>query len=174
MAIPATGQNQNDQDQDQNIERWEYQTRFMEAKARKREVKRYIRNVFGKRAKRYSPESLIPELNALGDAGWEVIHMEPVPRVGGKEDFRFFGDNWSNTYFVVLKRRKTGEAAATATATEIKAAAHNAQASNNGATPDAPPPPSASTQAQGVLPFDQISAEGGDPSVLSSERRTTR
>ena len=154
------------------LERWEYQTRFMEAKARKKEVKRYIRSVFGKRPKRYSPESLIPELNALGEQGWEVIHMEPVPRVGGKEDFRFFGDNWSNNYFVVLKRRVTGEATATQATSNTTASAQSSDDSSSTVTP--PPPPTQAAPNGSVLPFDQISAEGGDPSVLSSERNTAR
>jgi hypothetical protein len=35
--------------------------------------------------------------------------MEPVARVGGKEDILFDADyRWSSTYFCVLKRRKPG------------------------------------------------------------------
>ncbi len=29
-------------------------------------------------------ESLMPQLDKLGLEGWELVHMEPVPRVGKK------------------------------------------------------------------------------------------
>lgn len=91
------------------MEKWEYQTRFFEARAKGRDVKSFIKEEFDKRPKRYSPEAMIPELNELGEEGWEIIHMEPVARVGGKEDVLFDdGYRWSNTYFCVLKRRKPG------------------------------------------------------------------
>lgn len=90
------------------MEQWEYMTRFVEAHANKKEVKTFIKDTFDKKASRHSPESMIPELNELGAAGWEIIHMEPVPRVGGKEDVQFDPHNWSNTYFIVAKRRTGG------------------------------------------------------------------
>jgi len=92
------------------VEQWEYITRFVEASAKKKAVKTYIKETFDKKARRHSPESMIPELNAMGEQGWEIIHMEPVPRVGGKEDIQFDQSHWSNTYFVVAKRRKPGTA----------------------------------------------------------------
>lgn len=145
------------------MERWEYQTRFMEAKAKKREVRRFIKTSFGKRAKRYSPESLIPELNELGEEGWEVIHMEPVPRVGGKEDFRFFGDNWSNVYFVVLKRRKPTSYVPVQTVS----ASATPPASANGETPATADAPATAASAQAntgqPLPFDPVASGDGNP-----------
>lgn len=90
------------------MEKWEYQTRFFEAKATDKQIQAYIESEFDKKARRYSPESMIPELNALGEEGWEIVHMEPVARVGGKEDVLFTEHQWSNTYFAVLKRRKPG------------------------------------------------------------------
>src|SRR5689334_5077950 len=90
-------------------EKWEYMTRFFEASASKKEIRSYIKETFAKKARRYSPEAMIPDLNKLGEEGWEIIHMEPVARVGGKEDVLFDADyRWSNTYFCVLKRRKPG------------------------------------------------------------------
>lgn len=90
------------------MEKWEYQTRFFEAKVNSDQIKSFVESSFNKKAKRYSPEAMIPELNALGAEGWEIIHMEPVARVGGKEDVRMEDGGWSNTYFAVLKRRKPG------------------------------------------------------------------
>jgi hypothetical protein len=88
------------------MEKWEYITRFFVARVDK-DTKTFIKNRFGKKARTHSPESMIPELNKLGEEGWEVIHMEPVARVGGKEDVLFDADyRWSSTYFCVLKRRK--------------------------------------------------------------------
>ena len=89
------------------MEKWEYLTRFFTAKANKKELKTFIKDQFGKKARAYSPESMIPELNKLGEEGWEIVHMEPVARVGGNEDVLFDRDyRWSSTYFCVLKRRK--------------------------------------------------------------------
>lgn len=90
------------------MEQWEYLTRFVEARATNKEMKQFIKEKFDKKARRHSPESMIPELNQLGEEGWEIVHMEPVPRVGGKEDVQFNGSHWSNVYFVVAKRRKAG------------------------------------------------------------------
>jgi hypothetical protein len=53
---------------------------------------------------------MIPELNSLGDQGWEMVHMEPIGAVGKKGDVGFIaGDamaRWSNSYFCVFKRQK--------------------------------------------------------------------
>jgi hypothetical protein len=112
------------------MEQWEYLTRFVEARATKKEVKTFIKENFDKKARRHSPESMIPELNQLGAEGWEIIHMEPVPRVGGKEDVQFDQYSWSNTYFIVAKRRTGG-------ATPV-VAVQRAQASNE--QQNVPPP----------------------------------
>lgn len=95
---------------DGKMQQWEYLTRFMEASASSKEIKEYIKQHFDKKPRRHSPESMIPELNRLGDEGWELVHMEPVARVGGKEDVRFDSDNWSSTYFCVFKRPRREEA----------------------------------------------------------------
>lgn len=50
---------------------------------------------------------MMPELDKLGEEGWELIHMEPVARVGGKGDILFpAGPHWTNRYFCVFKRLK--------------------------------------------------------------------
>lgn len=87
-------------------EKWEYLTMFLEAKVTK-DLKSYIKDNFDKKAKKHSPESLIPELNKLGLEGWELISMEPVAQVGGKEDILISGEDrkWSHAFFCVFKRR---------------------------------------------------------------------
>lgn len=89
------------------MEQWEYLTTFLEANAKDKDVQQYIQQTFDKKAKRHSPESMIPRLNQLGTQGWELIHMEPVPRVGGKEDVQFDHSSWSNVYFCVFKPPQT-------------------------------------------------------------------
>ena len=94
------------------MEKWEYLTRFFEAKATKKEIKDFIKAEFDvKRPKRFAPEAMIPELNKLGEGGWEMIHMEPVAGVGGKQDVLFDNGRWSNYYFCVFKRRIRGTGA---------------------------------------------------------------
>jgi hypothetical protein len=90
------------------MEQWEYLTLFLRATTRDRKTREYIRSRFNKKARSYSPESLIPELDRLGAEGWELVHMEPVGRVGGKEDVMLDPGSWTNRYFCVLKRRKPG------------------------------------------------------------------
>lgn len=89
-------------------EKWEYLTTFLEAKANNRDVKNYIKETFDKKAKKHSPEAMIPDLNKLGEEGWELITMEPVADVGGKEDILIAGEGrkWTSTFFCVFKRRK--------------------------------------------------------------------
>ena len=50
---------------------------------------------------------MIPELNTLGEQGWELVHMQPLERVGKTGDVRMGdGGNWTNVYFCVFKRRR--------------------------------------------------------------------
>jgi hypothetical protein len=91
------------------MERWEYLTRFVRADAKSENAKAFLKqyNPKQKTPPAYTPESMMPELDALGDQGWELVHMEPVARVGKKGDVLFTGGSeWSNTYFCVFKRRK--------------------------------------------------------------------
>jgi hypothetical protein len=56
---------------------------------------------------RYSPQRLIPALDAMGDEGWELVHMEPVV-VGNNEDVLLLDNTgnraWTHAYFCVFKR----------------------------------------------------------------------
>jgi len=101
------------------MEQWEYLTCFLQAEVSSKEAKEFIEERFKKRAKRFSPESLIPELNQLGAAGWEMIHMEPVQRVGKQDDLLMGGSYvWSSSYFCVFKRRLPGSAVPTVALTQ--------------------------------------------------------
>lgn len=88
-------------------EQWEYLTTFLEARAKNKDIKNYIKENHDKKPRKHSPEAMIPELNKLGAEGWELINMEPVADVGGKEDVLFAGAGrkWSSIYFCVFKRR---------------------------------------------------------------------
>lgn len=86
---------------------WEYLTLFVEAEVHKEDADNLKKRFDKKKLPKYTPESMIPELDQLGAAGWELVHMEPVPKVGGKGDVLFDGGaHWSNQYFCVFKRPK--------------------------------------------------------------------
>ncbi|NPV66067.1 MAG: hypothetical protein HPY64_02840 [Anaerolineae bacterium] len=54
----------------------------------------------------YAPQHLIPELNALGAEGWELVHMQPV-YAGDNHDVLAFASDvrlWTHAYFCVFKR----------------------------------------------------------------------
>lgn len=88
-------------------EKWEYHTQFMYASADKHMD--FLKNRFpGDDPSKFTPRALIPELNELGEQGWELVHMEPA-YVGGKGDVLTTGDtnnHWTNGYFCAFKRRK--------------------------------------------------------------------
>lgn len=88
-------------------EKWEYITTFLEAKANNKDLRNFIKDKFDKKARKHSPEAMIPDLNKLGQEGWELITMEPVADVGGKEDILIAneGRKWTALYFCVFKRR---------------------------------------------------------------------
>lgn len=92
------------------MERWEYLTKFVKADAKNEGVEGFLKTYRPnwKNPPPYTPETMMPELDDLGNQGWELVHMEPVARVGNKGDVLFTGGSseWSNTYFCVFKRRK--------------------------------------------------------------------
>lgn len=96
---------------------WEYLPTFVQAEAKGKEMKAFLSEQMDgqKRPPRFTPEAMIPELNKLGEEGWELIHMEPVAGMGRKGDVLFdgIGVRWSNTYFCVFKRVKPGSSVAT-------------------------------------------------------------
>lgn len=88
-------------------EKWEYLTTFVEARVNSKDIRNYIKDNFDKKPRKHSPEAMIPDLNKLGEEGWELINMEPVADVGGKEDILMSGEGrkWTAVYFCVFKRR---------------------------------------------------------------------
>ena len=89
-------------------DKWEYWTTFLYANAERQQD--FLRQHWpsGKPPK-YAPEAMIPDLDELGEQGWELVHMEPVGGVGDKGDVSFtrgYGTMtaWSNAYFCVFKR----------------------------------------------------------------------
>jgi hypothetical protein len=92
-------------------EKWEYLTKFMWASIENEGAREYIQGEWpGWQPAKYSPETMIPELNAHGDKGWELVHMEPVGGAGKNRDVGFVAGEaiprWSNVYFCVFKRSK--------------------------------------------------------------------
>lgn len=91
---------------------WEYLTLFLEAKVRKGDDEMLSKRFNKKKLPKKTPERLIPELDQLGEAGWELVHMEPVAAVGGNGDVLFQGaPRWSSKYFCVFKRPKLPQSA---------------------------------------------------------------
>jgi hypothetical protein len=98
------------------MEQWEYWPTYFEAKANKKEMREYLKSKIPglkRRPPKFMVESLMPELNEMGEQGWELVHMEPVPSLGKKGDVLFGSREWSNVYFCVFKRRKPGMPAST-------------------------------------------------------------
>jgi hypothetical protein len=88
------------------MERWEYYTTFIEAKMEQIEWHQEAMIPEGEHPK-FSPYAVLPELNRLGEKGWELIHMQPVI-IGRNHDVLVHPNNvtyWGNTYFCVFKRR---------------------------------------------------------------------
>jgi hypothetical protein len=90
------------------MEQWEYLTKFIKADVKTEGVKDFLKRFrpMWKNPPQYTPEAMMPELDELGAQGWELIHMEPVARVGRKGDILFNSTEWTNSYFCVFKRRK--------------------------------------------------------------------
>lgn len=99
------------------MEKWEYVTVFIRAHIGTQGVKEFLQQRWPdwKKIPKFAPQAMIPELNTLGEQGWELVHMEPIPVIGTNADVGFpSGDSssplsnylWSNCYFCAFKRRK--------------------------------------------------------------------
>lgn len=89
-------------------ERWEYMTEFLMAELNGQGVKEYLKQRFpGFEPAKHSPQTMIPRLNHLGEAGWELVHMQPVLLIGSNQDVFWANDSqkFGHTYFCVFKRR---------------------------------------------------------------------
>jgi len=91
------------------MEKWEYLTEFTYANVGNTGWEEYRKQNWPNfRPKQFDPHTMIPSLNARGNDGWELVHMEPVPLgIGNNHDLASTQGGYSNIYFCVFKRRKT-------------------------------------------------------------------
>lgn len=90
------------------MEKWEYMTKFVMANIETESVAEHLsRRWPDYEFPKYAPQAMVPELNAWGEKGWEVIHMQPV-WIGKNYDLHNngYGREYTNVYFCVMKRRK--------------------------------------------------------------------
>ncbi len=94
------------------MDKWEYLTEFVWADIKNTGWEEYRKEHWPKfQPEKFAPESMIPRLNMRGDAGWELVSMQPV-YVGNNYDVGFptgtGGAYWTHIYFCSWKRRITG------------------------------------------------------------------
>ncbi|MEZ4671066.1 MAG: hypothetical protein R3E39_24440 [Anaerolineae bacterium] len=89
-------------------QKWEYLSVFVEAESEP--VMDYLQEIktWKSGVPRNTPESMIPRLDAYGQEGWELVHMQPVV-VGRNADVLVVDSGrgsagWTSTYFCVFKR----------------------------------------------------------------------
>jgi hypothetical protein len=90
------------------MQRWEYLTKFVVAIVQNVDAgSLYSELLEGENLPRYSPLTMIPELNQLGEKGWELVHMQPV-FIGSNHDILLIEGGgmkrWATNYFCVFKR----------------------------------------------------------------------
>ena len=63
---------------------WEYLTEILYADIENKGFAESLRDaeLRIKNPPKYAVQSTIPRLNYMGEQGWELVHMEPVPGVG--------------------------------------------------------------------------------------------
>jgi hypothetical protein len=93
------------------MQQWEYLTTFLTADAKTEED--YLTQIRDWKSgiPAYTPEAMMPRMNALGEQGWELVHMQPV-KVGDKADVLVIDAGsgqrtWTSSYFCVFKRAKS-------------------------------------------------------------------
>jgi hypothetical protein len=89
------------------MQTWEYLTLYVEADAEREMAYLMESRSWKEGVPRNTPEAMIPQLNGLGQQGWELVHMQPVA-IGRNADV-MIDDNsntrtWTNTWFCVFKR----------------------------------------------------------------------
>ncbi len=89
-------------------QKWEYLSVFVAAEAEP--VMDYLEEIksWKNGVPRNTPESMMPRLDAYGQEGWELVHMQPV-LVGKNADVLATDSGrgtagWTNNYFCVFKR----------------------------------------------------------------------
>ena len=89
------------------MEHWEHLVVTLEADAKKEAD--FLRSTWpAQRFPKYTPESLIPQLDALGRQGWELVAAQPVI-LGDDGDVTyapvFAYGQWTHKYLCFFKRR---------------------------------------------------------------------
>lgn len=88
-------------------EKWEYLTFVLYADLENPGAKEVMNHHWPdwKNPPRYTPQALMPELNRMGETGWELIHIERVNDSVYSD--AIFKDNIGavNAYFCVFKRK---------------------------------------------------------------------
>lgn len=94
------------------MQQWEYLTAFLQADARLEEDFLTQFRDWKEGIPQYATEALMPRLNAYGEQGWELVHIQPVV-VGGKADVLLMDNSnsrvWASTYFCTFKRPKDAD-----------------------------------------------------------------
>jgi hypothetical protein len=91
------------------MQRWEYSTTLIEADMEGADPFKEPMIPEGDHPK-YSPFALIPELNSLGEKGWELVSFTPV-KPGRNHDVVLPGAGelaWARHYLCVFKRPSGG------------------------------------------------------------------
>jgi hypothetical protein len=88
--------------------RWEYMTTTLKAEAQNEEAFLVQLKDWKDGIPKYTPEAMIPRLNAYGHDGWELISLQPI-LLGTKgdvlvEDAGSGSRTWTNVYMCVFKR----------------------------------------------------------------------
>ena len=89
-------------------QKWQYLSVFVEAEAEP--VMDYLEQIksWKNGVPRNTPEAMMPRLDAYGQNGWELVHMQPVV-VGRNADILAADSgrgvaSWTSSYFCVFKR----------------------------------------------------------------------
>jgi hypothetical protein len=87
------------------MQSWEYLTTFVEADAEREADYLEQTRSWKEGIPRNTPEAMIPQMNALGAQGWELVHMQPT-NVGRNKDVLTTANErmWTSMYFCVFKR----------------------------------------------------------------------
>jgi hypothetical protein len=89
---------------------WEHLVVYLEADARQHAA--FLREKWpGQKFPRYAAQALMPQLDAYGQQGWELVSIQPVV-VGSNGDILIddrtegMAGVWTSTYLCVFKRPK--------------------------------------------------------------------
>ncbi len=90
--------------------RWEHLIVTLQANAEEQHI--YLRQTWPEQTfPIYTHEALIPQLDAFGADGWELVTLEPVV-LGSKGDIMVAAvdhNHWTSTYLCTFKRPKPSE-----------------------------------------------------------------